>query len=152
LQGDFHEEYFMKTLRRTLFLGLLSFCLLAGCGGGSNSDFKNQLTFGTGLSGNGFDLAGENTTFSLALLGPASQIYFRLESAEDMAGRAVRLYFDAITNKDFTNLQSYGHIFLSAFTITNPGTYTVQAYLVEQVGPDIGKETFVVQADLVMQP
>ena len=140
----------MKTLRRTLFLGLLSFCLAAGCGGGSSSDFKNELSFGTGLAGNGFDLAGENTTFSLALLGPAAQIYFRLESAEDMAGRAVRLYLDSVTNKDFTNPQSYGHILLSAFTITNPGTYTVQAYLVEQVGPDMGKETFVVQSPLTL--
>ena len=142
----------MKNLRCALFLGLVSFAPVAGCSGGGSSDFKNSLTFGTGLSGKGFDLAGESTTFSIAMLGAGSQLYFRLESAEDMAGRAVRLYFDSITNKDFTNPQSYGHILLSAFTITNPGTYTVQAYLVEQVGPDIGKETFVAQSVLTMTP
>jgi len=140
----------MKTLRRALFLGLLSFCLVLGCGGGSSSSYKNSLNFGTGLAGNGFDLAGENSTFSVAAV--AGSLYFRLESADDMAGRAVRLYFDSVTNKDFPNPQQYGHILLSSFTITNPGTYTVKAYLVEQVGPDIGKETFVAQSDLLMQP
>jgi hypothetical protein len=143
----------MTNLRRSLVLSFASFCLfaVAGCSG-SSSDYKNSLTFGTGLGGNGFDLVGENTTFSIAMLGTGSQLYFRLESADDQAGRAVRLYFNDLTNKDFIPPQSYGHILLSAFTITNVGSYTVKGYLVEQVGPDIGKETFVAQSDLTMTP
>ena len=144
----------MMNLRRALVLSFVAFCLAtaAGCGGGSSSGYKNNLTFGTGLAGNGFQLANENTTFSLAMLGTQAQLYFRLESSDDMAGRAVRLYFDSITNKDFTNPQSYGHILLSGFSITNAGTYNVQGYLVEQVGPDIGKETPVASATLTMTP
>jgi hypothetical protein len=143
----------MKNLRRAFVLSLVAFCLVtaAGCGGGSSSSFKNSLTFGTAIGGNGFQLVNENTTFSIAML-TSSQLAFRLESADDMAGRAVRLYFDSITNKDFTNPQSYGHILLSSFTITNPGTYNVQGDLVAQVGPDIGKETVVASSTLTMTP
>jgi hypothetical protein len=144
----------MMSFRRTLVLCLFSLSLAAnaGCGGGSSSSFKNSLTFGTSFGGTGFDLVGENTTFSIAMLGAGSQLYFRLESADDFAGRAVRLYFNSINNKDFIPPQSYGHILVSAFTITNPGTYTVQGDLVEQVGPDIGKETPVAQSVLTMTP
>ena len=143
----------MTNLCRALVLALLACCLptAAGCSGGS-ANSSNSLTFGTGLAGNGFSLAGENTTFSIAMLGAGSQLYFRLESADDFAGRAVRLYFDSLTNKDFIPPQSGGHILLSAFSVTNPGTYTVKGYLVEQIGPDIGKESFVAQSDLTMTP
>jgi hypothetical protein len=141
----------MTSLRRALVFALAMFATSCGSGSG-NSDFKNSLTFGTGLGGNGFQLVGENTSFSIAMLGAGSQLYFRLESADDMAGRTVRLYFNDTTNKDFQNPQSYGHILLSAFPITNSGDYTVKGYLVEQVGPDIGKETFVASAQLTMTP
>jgi len=144
----------MRNLRSALMLCLLStsFAAASGCGGGDSSSFRNSLTFGTSFGGTGFDLVGESKTFSLTALGSPPQLYFKLESAEDMAGRAVRLYFDSITNKDFTNPQSYGHILLSAFAVSNVGTYDVQGYLVEQVGPDIGKETFVAKSDLTIAP
>jgi len=145
----------MRCLRTAFFLLVLGCVpLLGACGGGSNSNYKNSLTFGTGIGGTGFDLIGESTTFSVGLLGSTGQIWFKLESADDMAGRAVRLYFNDGTyqQKDYTNPQSYGHILLSSFRITDTGTFAVKAYLVAQVGPDIGKETFVTQSDILMQP
>jgi hypothetical protein len=144
----------MMNLRRTFLLGLVSFCLAAGCGGGSDSSYKDRLTFGTGIGGTGFELVGESTTFSVGLLGATGQIWFKLESSADMNGRAVRLYINDGTyaQKDYTNPQSYGHFLLSSFRITDVGAFTVKAYLVEQVGPDIGKETFVAQSTINMTP
>ena len=99
---------------------------------------------------------GESSSFSVTTLGTTGQIWFRLESAQDMGGRAGRLYINYAAGdtpywqKDYLNPQSYGHILLSSFRVTDPGSYTVHAYLVEQVGPDIGKETHVIDAPLAM--
>jgi hypothetical protein len=144
------------TSTRKAILFLISSCslVLGACGTGkSDSDFKNSLTFGTGLGGTGFDLVGEGTTFSVATMGSQGQIYFKLESAADMGGRAVRLYINDGTyaQKDYNNPQSYGHYLLSSFRITDVGTFVVKGYLVEQVGPDIGKETFVAQSTISMK-
>jgi hypothetical protein len=147
----------MKNALRSLILGLFALALVGSgsCGSNNSSDsaYKDSLTFGTGLGGTGFDLLNEGTTFSVAALGSQS-IYFKLGSAADMAGRAVRLYINDGTyaTKDYTNPQSYGHYLLSAFRITDVGAFTVKAYLVAQVGPDIGKETFVAQSTITMQP
>jgi hypothetical protein len=143
------------TCIRTAFFCLISFLVLASAGCGSNnSDFNNSLTFGTGFGGNGFDLINPGTSFSVAAEGTTGAIYFKLESAADMAGRAVRIYINDGTyaTHDYPSLQSYGHILLSSFRITDTGTFTVKGYLVEQVGPDIGKETFVAGANITMQP
>jgi hypothetical protein len=143
------------TSLRTAFLCilLLGVSALGACGGGG-SDFKNSLTFGDGIGGNGFTLLNEGTTFSVATMGSTGQIWFKLESSADMAGRAVRLYINDGTyaQKDYTNPQSYGHILLSSFRITDVGAFTVKGYLVEQVGPDIGKETFVADSTITMTP
>ena len=136
-----------------LFVMFTYIFFLGACSGGGGSNYKNSLTFGTGIGGTGFDLIGESTTFSVGLMGSTGQIYFKLESAGDMAGRAVRLYINKIySQKDYVNPQSYGHILLSPFRITDVGTYTVEANLVEPIGPDIGKESFVTQSDILMQP
>ena len=143
------------TCIRTAFLCLISFFVLASAGCGSNnSDFKNSLTFGTGLGGTGFDLINPGTTFSVAAEGTTGAIYFKLESAADMASRAVRIYINDGTygTHDYQNPQSYGHILLSSFRITDTGTFTVKGYLVENVGPDIGKETFVAGSNITMEP
>jgi hypothetical protein len=142
---------FLRTV--SLFVLLLGVSVLGACGGGG-SDFKDSLTFGDGLGGNGFALLNEGTTFSVATMGSTGQIYFKLESSADMAGRAVRLYINEGTygQKDYINPQSYGHILLSSFRITDVGAFTVKGYLVEQVGPDIGKETFVAQSTINMTP
>ncbi len=131
----------------------------AGTGGststaGATATYMNSLTFGTGVGGTDFDLINPGTTFSVAAEGTTGAIYFKLESAADMAGRTVRLYINAGTydTHDYPNPQSYGHILLSSFRITDTGSFTVKGYLVEQVGPDIGKETFVAGANITMQP
>jgi len=143
---------------RQLCVLLISMCLMlvTGCGSDKSSDnsseFTNSLTFGTGLGGTGFDLIGEGTSFSLATT--TGTIWFKLESADDMAGRAGRLYINSGTyaTRDYTNPQSYGHMLLSSFRITDTGTFAVKGYLVAQVGPDIGQETAVAQANITMQP
>ncbi len=145
----------MDFLRKAfLFLVLVGVLFLGACGSNTTSDFKNSLTFGTGLGGTGFDLLGESTTFSVGLMGATGQIYFKLESAADMAGRAVRLYISKGTyaQKDYPNPQSYGHMLLSSFRITDVGTFPIDGDLVEQVGPDIGKETLVASSTITMQP
>ena len=137
----------MKYVLRALVLGLacLASVSLTACGSGGDQ-FSNRLTFGTGIGqgGDAFALVNEGTTFT------APDIWFKLETAEDLDSRAVRLYINDGTyaTKDYTPSQTYGHYFLSSFRITDPGTYTVKGYLVKQVGPDIGQETFVAQSTL----
>lgn len=138
------------TRRALLVLALtLGLGLPAGCGGDEDS-FQDSLTFGTGITGTGFTLTGEATSFSLAALG-GNPLWFRLESAADIDGRFVRLYFNDITNKDFTAVQPYGHIVLASFPVTTAGTYVVKAFHVQTV-IDIGKETFVAQKTLTLTP
>ena len=97
----------------------------------STATYSNNLTLGTGLNPNNlFELTGAGTSFT----APAV-IYFRLESADDMAGSAVRLKIDQqdgtpISSQDYSNPQSYGHIFLSNFTITRTGSYVATGILV----------------------
>jgi hypothetical protein len=145
----------MSCLRTAFFFfALVCISFFGACGSGGSSNYQNSLKFGTGIGGTGFDLIGESTTFSVALMGSTGQIWFKLGSAEDMGGRAVRLYFNDGTyqQKDYTNPQSYGHYLLSSFRITDTGTFKVKAFLVEQVGPDIGKDTFVADSSINMQP
>ncbi len=97
----------------------------------TSNEFSNKLTLGTGLNPNNlFELTGAGTSFTAS-----TAIYFRLESADDMAGSAVRLKIDQqdgtpISSQDYPSLQSYGHIYLSNFTITRTGSYTATGILV----------------------
>jgi hypothetical protein len=126
-----------------------------GTGTGTNVA-TDSLHFGTAIGANGVELVGESSAFSITALGTTGQIYFRLESAQDMGGRAARLYINYAAGdapywqKDYPNPQSYGHILLSSFRVTDVGSYTVHAYLVGQVGPDIGMETHVIDAPLTI--
>lgn len=123
-------------------------------GGGNvgpcGSEFCDGLKFGHAMSG--FQLSGESTTFDLS--ETTGTVYFRLESQADFSGRFVRLYINyASTNtpygqKDYTLPQSYGHITLSSFRITDQGTYDVKAYLVTNAGV----ETHVTTSTLTMVP
>jgi hypothetical protein len=97
----------------------------------------NQLTLGTGLNAsNPFLLVGESTTFT----GVPATIYFRLESKDDMGGSAVIIalskmvggVYTADTTIIYPSIQSYGTIFLSAFTIRTTGSY--QAVGILQTG------------------
>ena len=108
--------------------------------------WANGLTFGTGLGTTGSDLIGAGTTFSAA-----SPVYFRLESADDMGGRAVRISINggAYSQKDYTNPQASGHTLLSSFSITDVGTFTVDGSL---VGPAAGALTKVATATITVTP
>ncbi len=126
---------------------------LSACGGSSGSGgdaFNNSLAFGTGITGNGFVLSGESTTFPVATT--RTGIYFRLESSANFDGRFVRLYFNNIENMDFSGCAGAdAHICLANFSVSNPGTYVVKAYLVRPV-LDIGTETYVTQTTLTVTP
>lgn len=121
-------------MKKIFFLLLITLAIVS-CSKKSDSTsstvFTNNLTLGTGLNpSNLFELTGVNTSFTAS-----TTIYFRLESADDMAGSAVRLKMDQqdgtpIFSQDYPNPQSYGHIFLSNFTITRAGSYTATGILV----------------------
>jgi hypothetical protein len=137
--------------RRSLFLRaamLLAMLSVPACGG--DGDYQDSLTFGTGVTGTGFTLAGEATSFSLQAL-KGNPIWFRLESAADINSRFVRLYFNDVTNKDYTAVQKYGHITLSNFPVTTVGSFSVKAYYVETV-IDIGQETLIATNTLSVTP
>ena len=99
----------------------------------SNSGYSNKLTLGTGM--NGFNLVNEGTTFTR--IGANATIYFRLESAADMAGSNVTINVEKnlsgtlsnYTSFTFTNPQSYGHIFLSNFSIPDAGSFRATGIL-----------------------
>lgn len=117
-------------MRKTIwFLFLAMLTLQISCKKDADAEFTNEMKFGTGLAGNGFELAGMGSTFTAGTL-----IYFRFESEEDMAGRMIVLEVmnqagSLYNTFEYTNPQSYGHIFLSSFIIQNPGAYTVNARL-----------------------
>jgi hypothetical protein len=116
-----------------MFLAALAFVSCSKKSDDSNSTpaYSNKLELGTGLNpSNLFELTGKGTTFTLL-----SAIYFRLESADDMAGSAVRIQIDtqtgtAVATYDYPSIQSYGHIFLSSFAVEVPGNYKATGILV----------------------
>jgi hypothetical protein len=127
----------MQMLRWTAVLCCSLFLIgLAGCtkSNPASSGSKNQLTLGTGLNAsNPFLLVGEGTSFT----GVPATIYFRLESADDMGGSAVNIAISkkvngsylADTTINYPSIQSYGTIFLSAFTLQTTGSYRATGIL-----------------------
>ncbi len=124
---------------------------ISGCGpvsGGTGDGFTDGLTFGTGVTGTGFTLSGESEAFALAT---TPVVWFRLESSANFDGRFVRLYLNKLEQKDFAGCANPdAHLCLSQFSVSQPGTYNVDAYLVQTV-IDIGKETFVASATLRLE-
>ena len=122
-----------KPMKKIFFLLLITLAVVS-CSKKSDtsSEFTNSLTLGTGLNPNNlFELTGAGTSFT----APAV-LYFRLESANDMAGSAVRLKIDQqdgtpIFSQDYPSPSSYGHIFLSNFTLTRTGSYVATGILVD---------------------
>lgn len=121
------EHNTMKNLSVLLLFAILLFSTSCNKSTDStSSEFSNSLKLGTGFSTT-FDLAGEGTTFQ-----HGTNIYFRLESKDDMAGSPVRINVKGSgvdVNFDFQNPQSYGHILISAFSVTNSGSYTATGIL-----------------------
>ncbi|MCX6244711.1 MAG: hypothetical protein NTU98_08400 [Bacteroidetes bacterium] len=98
----------------------------------SSSEFSNSLTLGTGLNqSNPFELTGAGTSFPVSSL-----IYFKLVSADDMGGSKIRIQIDNqngtpyTTIPDYDNPQSYGHIFISGFSLPDAGSYKATGILV----------------------
>lgn len=123
---------------RTGIAFLIIFSIFAGMSCEKNpasNEFKNQLTLGTGMSG--FTLIGQGTTFNRGNSG-SLQLYWRLESATDMAGSDVTIKIDNISSgtpvfyvsQPYANKQSYGHIMLSSITISDAGSYRATGILV----------------------
>ena len=118
-------------MKKIFFLLLIAMAVVSCSKKSTSSEFSNKLTLGTGINPNNlFELTGAGTSFT----APAV-LYFRLESAVDMGGSTVRIKIDQtdgtpISSQDYTNPQSYGHIFLSYFTITRTGSYVATGILV----------------------
>jgi hypothetical protein len=82
-----------------------------------------------------FSLVNEGTAF--ARLGSSVTIYFRLESASDMAGSNVTIKIEkqasgswaADTSFAFVNPQSYGHLLLSSFSLSDAGYFRATGIL-----------------------
>lgn len=119
-----------------MLLTALCFFSMVGCNENptdSNSGFSNKLTLGTGM--NGFDLVNEGATFIRT--GAKVTVYFRFESAADMAGSNVIVKVEKNTSGTwsddtsftFTNPQSYGHILLSSFSLSNAGSFRASGIL-----------------------
>jgi hypothetical protein len=97
----------------------------------STSEYTNKIELGTGLDpSNSFILTGVGTTFT-----STATIYFRLESQDDMAGSKVKIQVmnsngTLYNDWEYPNPQSYGHIMVSSFRISETGNYTVSGILV----------------------
>jgi hypothetical protein len=122
-------------MKKIFFLLLITLAVVS-CSKKSDSttstQYSNKLALGTGINpGNLFELTGVGTTFPVSSL-----IYFRLESADDMGGSKIRIQIDNqdgtpyTTVPDYDNSQSYGHIFLSGFSLPDKGNYKATGILV----------------------
>ena len=143
----------MKKLLLVISVILMLSFALSGCKKEDSSTNAEQLTdnltLGTGLnSSNLFQLVGEGTTFR----GPTVVIYWRLESKDDMAGSAVNIKLERQVNGvyalqqtiPYNNPQSYGHIMLSTFPITQSGNYRATGILATP-NKTVATREFVVQ-------
>ena len=128
----------MNKLTLAMTAALLLLCF-SGCkkdDASTNADqFTDKLTLGLGLnSSNLFQLTGETTTFTAT---PNLMIYWRLESKDDMAGSAVTIKIEKLVSGTYTtvqsipypNPQSYGHIMLSSFPMTQTGSFRTTGIL-----------------------
>ena len=121
-------------MKKIFFLLLITLAVIS-CAKKSDSptetQYSNKLTLGTGLNpSNPFELTGVGTTFPVS-----TNIYFRLESTDDMGGSNVLLKIDEqsgtpISSQEYPNPQSYGHILISNFTVTRAGNYVATGILV----------------------
>ncbi len=118
-------------MKKIIFLVISGLLLVACSKKSEDSEFSNSLAFGTGLNpSNLFELVGQGTIF------PASStIYFRLESQEDMAGSSVMIKLNHLDGSlynsyTFPSIQSYGHIYLTGFSVPDAGSYTAIGILV----------------------
>ncbi|MBI5538580.1 MAG: hypothetical protein HY951_00855 [Bacteroidia bacterium] len=95
----------------------------------TEDEFTNNISLGTSMSTSSMELTGVSTNFY-----HSSAIWFRIESVDDMAGSNVKLLVEKADttyySAEFTNPQSYGHIFISSFNINETGNYKATGILV----------------------
>jgi hypothetical protein len=121
--GNFHKKIIMGKILY-IFLGII---LLSGCAKKSstdNSPYSNSLQFGAGISISDLNaLTGITTTFNASAV-----IYFRLETIDDRSSSAIKIQIDKQDGTSYNTFtypaaQDNGHIFISYFTIPDPGIY-----------------------------
>lgn len=113
---------------------MLAAILLTGCSKKSTDQtslYSNSLQFGTGISISDLTaLTGITTTFNAGDI-----IYFRLETIDDRSASAIKIQIDKQDGTSYTSFpypaaQDNGHIFVSYFSITDPGTYKATGIIV----------------------
>jgi hypothetical protein len=144
----------MRLLTLVLFtasLVLLSSCKKDDSPSSSSSDsFTNKLTVGTGMNASNFTLVGESST--IAKTGSVTTIYYRLESAADLGGAGVTIKIEKQVGSSYTtylsypysNPQNYGHIIMSAFALTDAGSYRATG-MITSTSATIAQTTFTIQ-------
>lgn len=122
----------------TTILVVLLVLLLSGCKKDdptSSDQFTNKLTLGTGMNASNFTLIGEGTVFTR--VGNSATIYYRLESAADFGGAGVSIKIEKQSGSSYTvvgtyaysNPQSYGHIIMSSFGVSDIGSFRATGLL-----------------------
>ena len=116
----------------------------------SSDQFTNKLTLGTGWNVSNFTLTGEGSAFTR--VGTAATIYFRLESATDLGGAGISIKIEKQSGSNYTvvgtypysNPQSYGHIIMSSFTVSDIGSFRATG-MITSSSSVIATTTFTVQ-------
>jgi hypothetical protein len=127
----------MPRLSVALLLTVVLTLQLSGCKSEDSStsadSFGDNLTLGTGMNSSNFSLVGEGTTFK----GVNVNIYWRLESKDDMAGSFVNIKIEKLVSGVYTTFQtnsypstqSYGHIMLGSFALPQTGVFRATGIL-----------------------
>lgn len=144
-------------MRSLLMIALLaSIVAFTGCKKDDEStspvadQYTNKLTLGTGMNASNFTLAGEGTVFTRS--GGSAMIYYRLESAADYGGAGISIRIEKQSGSSYTtvgtypyaNPQNYGHIIMSAFAVTDAGSYRATG-LLTATSATVASTTFTVQ-------
>lgn len=136
----------------TIFIIAVMF-ILSSCKKDDSStaaQYTNKITLGTGMNASNFTLTGEGSVFTRA--SSAATIYYRLESAADLGGAGVSIKIEKQTGSTYSvvqtyaysNPQNYGHIIMSAFNVTDVGSYRATGLLTSS-STVIAATTFTVQ-------
>jgi hypothetical protein len=142
-------------MRSTMMIVALTLVVaLTGCKKDDSStnpadQYTNKLTLGTGMNTSNFTLTGEGSTFTRT--SGMAMIYYRLESANDFGGAGISIKIEKQSGSSYTtvgtypysNPQNYGHIIMSAFTVTDAGTFRATG-LITATSAAVASTTFTV--------
>jgi len=143
----------MPRLSVALLMTVLLMLQLSGCAKEDSStspdSSADNLTLGTGINpSNLFELVGEGTTFK----GVNVDIYWRLESKDDMTGSAVKIKIEKLVSgvysifqtNSYSSTQNNGHIMISSFSLPQTGSFRATGILVA-TNKSIASRDFTVQ-------